>query len=92
MFVRFLDREFPTMNLWMQAFENTGVDIDFYNLRASDGEDELVPVGFHRYRCDNRKFLQQRNGIVRWNEKVTPNCRYAVFRMWRSEIWRRCLL
>ena len=58
--------------LWMQAFENTGVDIDFYNLRER-GEDELFPWDFIDIGV-TRKFLRRE-----WNrameEKVTPNCR-----------------
>ena len=61
--------------LWMQAFENTGVDIDFYNLR---------------YRCD-KKVPAQRMGSCD-GRKSNSELPYAVFRMWRSEIWRRCLL
>ena len=58
--------------LWMQAFENTGVDIDFYNLRER-GEDELFPWDFIDIGV-TRKFLRKE-----WDrameEKVTPNCR-----------------
>ncbi len=58
--------------LWMQAFENTGVDIDFYNLRER-GEDELFPWDFIDIGV-TRKFLR-REWDRAMEEKVTPNCR-----------------
>ena len=58
--------------LWMQAFENTGVDIDFYNLRER-GEDELFPWDFIDI-GETRKFLR-REWDRAMEEKVTPNCR-----------------
>ncbi len=58
--------------LWMQAFENTGVDIDFYNLRQR-GADELFPWDFIDIGV-SRKFLYRE-----WEKaiqgEVTPNCR-----------------
>ena len=58
--------------LWMQAFENTGVDIDFYNLRER-GEDELFPWDFIDIGV-TRKLLR-REWDRAMEEKVTPNCR-----------------
>ena len=58
--------------LWMQAFENTGVDIDFYNLRER-GEDELFPWDFIDIGV-SRKFLR-REWERAMKETVTPNCR-----------------
>lgn len=59
-------------DLWMQAFENTGVDIDFYNLRQR-GADELFPWDFIDIGV-SRKFLYKE-----WEKamsgEVTPNCR-----------------
>ena len=59
-------------DLWMQAFENTGVDIAFYNLRERK-EDELFPWDFIDIGV-SRKFLYRE-----WEraiaEEVTPNCR-----------------
>lgn len=49
--------------LWMQAFENTGVDIDFYNLRER-GEDELFPWDFIDIGV-TRKFLRRE-----WNRAM----------------------
>ena len=58
--------------LWMQAFENTGVDIDFYNLRERD-LDEILPWDFINIGV-SKSFLKRE-----WNNamdgKVTPNCR-----------------
>ena len=59
-------------SLWMQAFENTGVDIDFYTLRERD-TDELLPWDFIEIGV-SKTFLKKeweraKEGIV------TPNCR-----------------
>lgn len=58
--------------LWMQAFENTGIDIGFYNLRERD-LDEILPWDFIHIGV-SKKFLQKE-----WKkaleETVTPNCR-----------------
>ena len=57
---------------WMKAFENTGVDISFYNLRER-AEDELFPWDFIDIGV-SRKFLRRE-----WDKamegQVTPNCR-----------------
>ena len=59
-------------DLWMQAFENTGIDMDFYNLRER-AEDELFPWDFIDIGV-TRKFLR-REWDRAMNETVTPNCR-----------------
>lgn len=59
-------------DLWMQAFENTGIDPDFYNLRER-GEDELFPWDFIDTGV-TRKFLR-REWENAMKETVTPNCR-----------------
>ena len=58
--------------LWMQAFENTGVDIDFYNLRERD-LDEILPWDFINIGV-SKSFLKRewKNAM---DGKVTPNCR-----------------
>ena len=58
--------------LWMKAFENTGVDVDFYTLRERDTE-ELLPWDFIEIGV-SKAFLKKeweraKEGIV------TPNCR-----------------
>ena len=58
--------------LWMQAFENTGVDIDFYNLRER-GEDELFPWDF--IDAGVTKDFLKREWANAQAETVTPNCR-----------------
>ena len=59
-------------DLWMQAFENTSVDISFYNQRER-GEDELFPWDFIDIGV-SRTFLRKE-----WERAmegtVTPNCR-----------------
>ena len=57
---------------WMKAFENTGVDIDFYTLRERDPE-ELLPWDFIDIGV-SKTFLKKeweraKEGVV------TPNCR-----------------
>ena len=59
-------------DLWMQAFENTGVDIAFYNLRERK-EDELFPWDFIDIGV-SRRFLY-REWERAMAEEVTPNCR-----------------
>ena len=59
-------------DLWMQAFENAGVDIAFYNLRERD-LDEILPWDFIDIGV-SKEFLKRewKNALA---EKVTPNCR-----------------
>ena len=59
-------------DLWMQAFENTGLDVAFYNLRERD-LDEILPWDFINIGV-TKKFLQRewKNAL---EGKVTPNCR-----------------
>ncbi len=59
-------------SLWMQAFENTGVDISFYNQRER-GKDELFPWDFIDIGV-SRNFLR-REWERAMKETVTPNCR-----------------
>ena len=59
-------------DLWMQAFENTGTDIAFYNLRKRE-KDELFPWDFIDIGV-SRKFLY-REWERTMAEEVTPNCR-----------------
>lgn len=59
-------------DLWVQAFENTGVDIAFYNLRERE-LDEVLPWDFIDIGV-SKEFLKRewKNAL---EEKVTPNCR-----------------
>ena len=59
-------------DLWMQAFENTGVDIAFYNLRKRE-KDELFPWDFIDIGV-GRSFLYREWERAMAGE-VTPNCR-----------------
>ncbi len=58
--------------LWIQAFENSGVDIGFYNLRTRD-LDEILPWDFIDIGV-SKAFLKRewKNAM---EGKVTPNCR-----------------
>lgn len=58
--------------LWMQAFENTGVDMEFYTLRPRS-LDELFPWDFIDVGV-SKKFLK-REWERAMNGEVTPNCR-----------------
>lgn len=64
--------EYWDYSRWLQAFENTGVDMDFYTLRER-GEDEIFPWDFIRIGV-TKAFLRRE-----WNRaqagEVTPNCR-----------------
>ena len=57
---------------WMQAFENTGIDIGFYNLRERY-EDEVFPWDFIDIGV-TKKFLR-REWERAMKGEVTPNCR-----------------
>ncbi|MBQ9765826.1 MAG: TIGR03960 family B12-binding radical SAM protein [Lachnospiraceae bacterium] len=59
---------------WMQAFENTGISIDFYNKRERD-LDEILPWDFIDAGV-TKEFLK-REWKRALEEKVTPNCRAA---------------
>lgn len=59
-------------DLWLQAFEKTGVDIAFYNLRERDLE-EILPWDFIDIGV-TKKFLQ-REWKRALDGEVTPNCR-----------------
>ena len=59
-------------DLWMKAFENTNVDISFYNQRQR-GKDEIFPWDFIDIGV-SRSFLY-REWERAMNETVTPNCR-----------------
>lgn len=59
-------------DLWLQAFEKTGVNIAFYNLRERDLE-EILPWDFIDIGV-TKKFLQ-REWKRALDGEVTPNCR-----------------
>ena len=59
-------------DLWMQAFENTNVDISFYNQRPR-GKDEIFPWDLIDIGV-SRSFLY-REWERAMSETVTPNCR-----------------
>ena len=66
--------EFWSFDRWLKAFENTGIDMDFYTLRERP-EDEVFPWDFIDIGV-TKEFLKRE-----WNrskeETVTPNCRAA---------------
>lgn len=64
--------DFFDMNRWYDAFEATGIDIDFYNLRERDTS-EILPWDFIDIGV-SKKFMIREWELAR-AEKVTPNCR-----------------
>ena len=64
--------EYFDYDKWLQAFENTGVDMDFYNLRKRE-LDEIFPWDFIDTGV-SKEFLK-REWKNAHDEKVTPNCR-----------------
>ena len=59
---------------WMEAFQETGVSIDFYNLRQRD-LDEILPWDF--IRCGVTKEFLKREWERAQNGQVTLNCKEA---------------
>ena len=61
-------------NKWMQAFENTGLDIAFYNHRERS-LDEVFPWDF--IDTGVTKAFYKREWERAMQEKITPNCRQS---------------
>ncbi len=59
-------------DVWMQAFETCGVDIDFYTTRERS-LDELFPWDFIDVGVTKEFLKREWNNAM--NEKITPNCR-----------------
>lgn len=59
-------------DLWLQAFEETGISMDFYNLRTRE-EDEVFPWDF--IDCGVTKKFLRREWDRAMSGEVTPNCR-----------------
>lgn len=64
--------EFFDNEKWMEAFEECGISIDFYNLRTRS-TDELLPWDF--IDCGVTKSFLKREWERAQQEVVTPNCR-----------------
>ena len=73
---------------WEDAFAECDIDTDFYTMRERD-LDEIFPWDFIDIGV-SKEFLK-REWKNAHDEKVTPNCRMEMFRLWSHEIWRRCL-
>ncbi|MBP3337028.1 MAG: TIGR03960 family B12-binding radical SAM protein [Clostridia bacterium] len=65
-------QEYFNYDLWMEAFNEAGVDPDFYNLRERS-YDEILPWD-HIDVGVTKKFLENENEKAKRGE-VTPNCR-----------------
>ena len=57
---------------WLKAFENTGIDIDFYTIRKRN-IDEVFPWDFIDAGVTKQFLIREWENAS--NEKVTPNCR-----------------
>lgn len=57
---------------WMKAFEDCGLDVDFYTVRER-GEDEVFPWDFIRIGVTKRHLFKEWERAAQ--EIVTPNCR-----------------
>ena len=57
---------------WMRAFDNTGIEIGFYNLRER-GEDEVFPWDFIDIGVTKKFLRREWDGAMKG--EVTPNCR-----------------
>jgi len=60
------------MDRWLEAFDEAGIDIDFYTLRERS-EDELLPWDFIDCGVTKNFLLRERKNA--YAESVTPNCR-----------------
>jgi radical SAM family uncharacterized protein len=59
---------------WMKAFEENGIDMEFYNCRERD-EEEIFPWDFIDIGVTKQFLLREYKRAK--NEKVTPNCKQA---------------
>lgn len=64
--------EYFRYDLWVQAFENLNMNMDFYNLRVREA-DEIFPWDF--IDCGVTKQFLRREWENAMAAKVTPNCR-----------------
>ena len=64
--------DFFDINKWYEAFDMTGIDIDFYNLRERDTQ-EILPWDFIDIGV-TKQFMIREWKLAK-EEKVTPNCR-----------------
>ena len=61
-------------DIWLQAFENTGIDYEFYTLRKRE-LDEILPWDFIDIGV-SKAFLK-REWEAACDSRVSPNCRQA---------------
>ena len=66
--------EYFNNDTWMRAFENCGVDMEFYTTRGY-GEDELLPWDPIDVGVSKRFLLRERKQA--YASKVTPDCRHG---------------
>jgi radical SAM family uncharacterized protein len=68
--------EFFDYQKWMNAFEENGIDIDFYNCRER-AEDEIFPWDFIDTGVTKQFLLREYKRAI--GEKVTPNCKQTCY-------------
>ena len=73
----------------LQAFENTGVDIDFSDLRKRE-VDEIFPWDF--INCGVTKIFPYKRMEECNGRECNPELPCKMFRLWGSKLRRRCLL
>jgi radical SAM superfamily enzyme YgiQ (UPF0313 family) len=66
--------EYFRYDLWQEAFQECGVDPDFYTLRECK-EDELLPWEHLNVGCSKAFLLRERKQA--YMEKITPDCRHS---------------
>lgn len=68
--------EFFDYDKWMKAFEDNGIDFEFYNSRERD-EDEIFPWDFIDVGVTKKFLYREYKRAI--GELVTPNCRQTCF-------------
>ena len=66
--------EYFDNELWLDCFEKTGIDVDFYTLRTRE-LDELLPWDFIDDGVSKEFLIREWNHAM--TEQVTPNCRMS---------------
>jgi radical SAM family uncharacterized protein len=68
--------EYFDYDKWMKAFEDNGIEIEFYNCRERS-EDEIFPWDFIDVGVTKKFLYREYKRAV--DEKITPNCKQACF-------------
>ncbi|MDF2845377.1 MAG: hypothetical protein K0R00_3803 [Herbinix sp.] len=74
--------EYFDYDKWMKAFEDNGIEIEFYNCRERS-EDEIFPWDFIDVGVTKKFLYREYKRAV--DEKITPNCKQACFKCGAKE-------